>query len=123
MTFIDATFSNPSPGLFLSANNPARYVAAFNQQTDEAKQLARFGYAALEGAKKFRSKFPDLLRQAPQPQSADKTSLRQQCPNRGTPQCPPASLRYRTADGSCNNLKELWWGSAMSTMQRLVFFL
>lgn len=47
-----------------------------------------------------------------------RTSLDQQCPRRDPPQCPRASLRYRTSDGSCNNLQNLWWGSAMSAMQR-----
>lgn len=47
-----------------------------------------------------------------------KTLLEQQCPQRDPPICPPASLRYRTSDGSCNNLQNLWWGSAMSAMQR-----
>ncbi|XP_014215502.1 peroxidase-like [Copidosoma floridanum] len=107
-------------GLYLRPDNPARFVAAFNDQSEEARQLARFGYAALEASTKFRSKFPDLLRQASFDRAANRSPLRQQCPKKGIPQCPPASLRYRTTDGSCNNLKELWWGSAMSPMQRFL---
>ncbi|XP_008203085.1 myeloperoxidase [Nasonia vitripennis] len=109
-----------SMGIFLSPDNPARYVAAFNEQTEEAKHLAKYGYAALEAARKLSSKYPDISRQATRTQSTRKTLLRQNCPKKGIPECPPASLRYRTADGSCNNRQELWWGSSMSTMQRFL---
>ncbi|XP_011503270.1 PREDICTED: uncharacterized protein LOC105366506 [Ceratosolen solmsi marchali] len=109
-----------SMGLFLSPTNPARYVAAFNDQSAEAKHLAKYGFAALEAAKKIRSKFPDISRQSSISQTNGQSILGQQCPKKGIPQCPPASLKYRTSDGSCNNLKELWWGSAMSTMQRFL---
>lgn len=60
-----------------------------------------------------------MSREFPLSRNGPITRLQQQCPRRGTPRCPPASLRYRTSDGSCNNLKNPWWGSAMSTMQRL----
>ncbi|XP_015595581.1 uncharacterized protein LOC107267903 isoform X1 [Cephus cinctus] len=109
-----------SMGLFLNPDNPARYVAAFNDQTPEAKELAKYGYAALVGVKKFISKNPNISRGIDMLRANRRFSLQRQCPQRGTPECPPASLRYRTADGSCNNLQNLWWGSAMSTMQRLL---
>lgn len=63
-------------------------------------------------------RFPEISRNIPFAQSTGNSSLRQQCPKRGIPHCTPASLRYRTADGSCNNVQNPWWGSAMSTMQR-----
>ncbi|XP_033215658.1 uncharacterized protein LOC117172036 [Belonocnema kinseyi] len=109
-----------SLGLFLSTNNPARYVANFNDQSDEARHLAKFGYAALEGTKLFISKYPEISRENSIVQFTTRSALHRQCPRRGIPQCPPASLRYRTADGSCNNPQKLWWGSAMSTMQRFL---
>ncbi|XP_035729312.1 uncharacterized protein LOC118444789 isoform X2 [Vespa mandarinia] len=109
-----------SMGLYLGADNPAKYVAAFNDQTEEARMLAKFGYAVLEGATMFVKKFPDMSREFPLSRNGPTTRLQRQCPRRGTPRCPPASLRYRTSDGSCNNLKNLWWGSAMSTMQRFL---
>lgn len=43
-------------GLYLESNNPARYVAAFNDQSKEAKDLAKFGYAALQGTTMFLKK-------------------------------------------------------------------
>lgn len=43
-------------GLFLEPNHPAKFVAAFNSQTEEAKYLAKYGYATIEGSKKFLSK-------------------------------------------------------------------
>ncbi|XP_046823371.1 uncharacterized protein LOC124426120 [Vespa crabro] len=109
-----------SMGLYLRADNPAKYVAAFNDQTEEARMLAKFGYAVLEGATMFVKKFPDMSREFPLSRNGPTTRLQRQCPRRGTPRCPPASLRYRTSDGSCNNLKNPWWGSAMSTMQRFL---
>ncbi|KAI4487501.1 hypothetical protein M0804_005650 [Polistes exclamans] len=109
-----------SMGLYLKADNPAKYVATFNDQTEEARMLAKFGYAVLEGATMFVKKFPDLSRELPLARKGQTTRFQRQCPRRGTPQCPAASLRYRTSDGSCNNLKNPWWGSAMSTMQRFL---
>nr|XP_050854464.1 uncharacterized protein LOC127065731 isoform X1 [Vespula vulgaris] len=109
-----------SMGLYLGADNPAKYVAAFNDQTEEARMLAKFSYAVLEGATMFVKKFPDMSREFPLSRNGQATRLQRQCPRRGTPRCPPASLRYRTSDGSCNNLKNPWWGSAMSTMQRFL---
>ncbi|EFN87248.1 Peroxidasin-like protein [Harpegnathos saltator] len=109
-----------SMGLYLKRDEPARYVAAFNDQSEEARNLARFGYATLQGTAMYMKKFPGAPLELPLSRSTRRTSLEQQCPRRGTPQCPPASLRYRTSDGSCNNLRDLWWGSAMSTMQRFL---
>ncbi|XP_032664992.1 uncharacterized protein LOC116841308 isoform X2 [Odontomachus brunneus] len=109
-----------SMGLYLKRDEPARYVAAFNDQSEEARNLARFGYATLQGTAMYLKKFPGAPLELPLSRSTRRTSLEQQCPRRGTPQCPPASLRYRTSDGSCNNLQDLWWGSAMSTMQRFL---
>ena len=63
-------------------------------------------------------RYPNLMRHSQIVGKNKDSALRLQCPKKGIPQCTPASLRYRTSDGSCNNLKELWWGSAMSIMQR-----
>ncbi|XP_039301843.1 uncharacterized protein LOC105195032 isoform X2 [Solenopsis invicta] len=111
-----------SMGLYLENDNPARYLAAFNDQSEEARDLAIFGYAVLQGTTMFLKKFPNASFELPLFRSklTRRTSLDQQCPRRDPPQCPRASLRYRTSDGSCNNLQNLWWGSAMSAMQRLL---
>ncbi|XP_071637143.1 uncharacterized protein [Temnothorax longispinosus] len=111
-----------SMGLYLESDNPARYVAAFNDQSEEARDLARFGYAALQGTTMFLKKFPNTSLELPLSRSrpTQRTSLEQQCPRRDPPRCPRASLRYRTSDGSCNNLQNLWWGSAMSAMRRFL---
>jgi hypothetical protein len=39
--------------MWLERDNPARYVAAFNSQSDEAKRLAKFGYASLQATSKL----------------------------------------------------------------------
>ncbi|XP_031765233.2 chorion peroxidase-like [Galleria mellonella] len=41
------------------------------------------------------------------------------CPLRA-PKCPPASKRYRTHDGTCNNLNRPRWGSTMTPVQRFL---
>ncbi|KAJ2939225.1 hypothetical protein O0L34_g8537 [Tuta absoluta] len=48
------------------------------------------------------------------------SSLQQQCPLKGAPKCPPASKRYRTHDGTCNNLNRPRWGSTMTPVQRFL---
>lgn len=48
------------------------------------------------------------------------TLLDQQCPLRGIPRCALPSKRYRTADGTCNNIEEPWKGSSMTPMQRFL---
>lgn len=48
------------------------------------------------------------------------TALHNECPLRGEPRCRPASKRYRTADGTCNNPKKPWWGSANTPQQRFL---
>ncbi|XP_076624546.1 uncharacterized protein LOC143343486 [Colletes latitarsis] len=109
-----------SMGIYLDSDNPARYVAAFNDQTEEARTLAQYGFAVLQGATMFKKKFPAAAADLLLSRRSKNNPLQRQCPNRGVPDCPPASLRYRTSDGSCNNLQNLWWGSAMSAMQRFL---
>ncbi|XP_041978631.1 chorion peroxidase-like [Aricia agestis] len=48
------------------------------------------------------------------------TALLDECPQRGPPKCPPASKRYRTHDGTCNNLNRPRWGSTMTPVQRFI---
>ncbi|XP_054007680.1 uncharacterized protein LOC128891843 [Hylaeus anthracinus] len=109
-----------SMGLYLDSDNPAKYVAAFNDQTEEARTLAQYGFAVLQGATMFKKKFPDVTTDLLLSRRSQSNPLERHCPNRGVPNCPTASLRYRTSDGSCNNLQNLWWGSAMSPMQRFL---
>ncbi|CAL7934955.1 unnamed protein product [Xylocopa violacea] len=109
-----------SMGLYLTSDNPARHVAVFNDQTDEARTLAKYGFAVLQSSTMFRRKFPNASMDLLPSRRTQRNPLQRGCPNRGTPDCPLASLRYRTSDGSCNNLQHLWWGSAMSTMQRFL---
>lgn len=47
---------NEHVGLYLEGDNPARYVAAFNDQSEEARDIAKFGYAALQGTMMFLKK-------------------------------------------------------------------
>ncbi|XP_076752615.1 uncharacterized protein LOC143424444 [Xylocopa sonorina] len=109
-----------SKGLYLTSDNPARHVAVFNDQTDEARTLAKYGFAVLQSSAMFKRKFPNASMDLLPSRRSQRNPLQRGCPNRGIPDCPLASLRYRTSDGSCNNLQHLWWGSAMSTMQRFL---
>ncbi|OAD55747.1 Chorion peroxidase [Eufriesea mexicana] len=109
-----------SMGLYLDSDNPARHVAIFNDQTEEARTLAKYGFAVLQSTAMFRRKFPNIPTDSLLSRRSQSNPLQRSCPNRGVPNCPAASLRYRTSDGSCNNLQNLWWGSAMSPMQRFL---
>lgn len=107
--------------------HPARYVAAFNSQSNEAKHLAKLAYAALKGSKKLVEKFGNsskaFVRTVSQNSGNRKggAGLRERCQRKDSPSCLPISRKYRTIDGSCNNLEHPWWGSAMSTMQRYIY--
>ncbi|CAB3223593.1 unnamed protein product [Arctia plantaginis] len=46
--------------------------------------------------------------------------LMQNCPQKGASKCTPASKRYRTHDGTCNNIKRSRWGSTMTPVQRFL---
>lgn len=60
-----------------------------------------------------------LARQAHTPKiSLRRTALEGLCPPRDTPMCMPASERYRTHDGTCNNKRRLRWGSAQMPFNR-----
>ncbi|CAH1645754.1 unnamed protein product [Spodoptera littoralis] len=66
----------------------------------------------LEGREE-ETQFPtaSMMRQSP---------LMQHCPLRGAPKCPPASKRYRTHDGTCNNINRPRWGATMTPVQRFL---
>uniref|UniRef100_A0A182J2E0 Uncharacterized protein n=1 Tax=Anopheles atroparvus TaxID=41427 RepID=A0A182J2E0_ANOAO len=49
-----------------------------------------------------------------------KTPLEKLCPSRETPRCVPASLRYRTHDGTCNNERRPRWGSSQMPFHRFL---
>ncbi|CAG9093200.1 unnamed protein product [Plutella xylostella] len=58
--------------------------------------------------------------QFPSVSALRQSALMQHCPIRGAPKCPPASKRYRTHDGTCNNLNRPRWGSTMTPVQRFL---
>ncbi|XP_044731431.1 uncharacterized protein LOC123294462 [Chrysoperla carnea] len=114
-------------GLWLEKDNPAHFVASFNAQQEKAKQLAKFGYASLEATTKLALQFKEPESRASSASAFEEltaslrqTSFHDQCPLRGPVQCPPASRKYRTADGTCNNLQEPRRGSALLPMQRFI---
>uniref|UniRef100_A0A182PQQ4 Uncharacterized protein n=1 Tax=Anopheles epiroticus TaxID=199890 RepID=A0A182PQQ4_9DIPT len=61
-----------------------------------------------------------LGRQAPPRISLKRTPLEKLCPSREAPRCVPASLRYRTHDGTCNNARRPRWGSAQMPFHRFL---
>ncbi|XP_069685193.1 uncharacterized protein [Periplaneta americana] len=113
--------------MWLERDNPARYVAAFNSQSDMAKRLAKFGYASLQAT----SKLVQQLYAGAESRAAVEglklptisllhTALHDQCPLRDqAPSCPETS-RYRTADGRCNNPAHPWWGASMMPLHRFL---
>lgn len=53
----------------------------------------------------------------------DKTSLGNTCLSKyyNKTACDVRNLEYRSADGSCNNLKHSFWGEANTAYKRLIF--
>lgn len=62
----------------------------------------------------------DASRQVPPKISLRRTPLEALCTKRQNPICPPASKRYRTHDGTCNNARKLRWGSAQLPFHRFI---
>lgn len=62
--------------------------------------------------------FVQYGRQAPKKISLKRTQLESLCPARDLPHCPAASRRYRTHDGTCNNVRKSRWGSAQMPFHR-----
>ncbi|XP_065359747.1 uncharacterized protein LOC135953697 [Calliphora vicina] len=81
-------------------------------------------YATLTAAKVFRKNYDlnsDLARQAhTQKVSLRRTALESLCPPRDPPTCMPASERYRTHDGTCNNKRRSRWGAAQMPFNRFL---
>lgn len=61
-----------------------------------------------------------LGRQAQTKLSLRRTALESLCPQRDPPRCLPASRRYRTHDGTCNNEQKTRLGSAQMPFHRFL---
>lgn len=61
-----------------------------------------------------------LGRQTQTKLSLRRTALESLCPPRDAPRCLPASRRYRTHDGTCNNDRKLRQGSAQMPFHRFL---
>lgn len=59
-------------------------------------------------------------RSTDQPPRIRAKALEDQCPTLSRRRCSTSSKKYRTADGSCNNLKHPWRGSSMMPLQRFL---
>ncbi|XP_047517441.1 uncharacterized protein LOC125057685 [Pieris napi] len=115
-----------SMGYWLDDKSPARYVAAFNAPSEDLEKYSRYGYASVLAAAKLKELSGDTLESRtdeikfPTASALRQSPLLEQCPLRGPPKCPPASKRYRTHDGTCNNLNRPRWGSTMTPVQRFL---
>ncbi|XP_030762974.1 peroxidasin homolog isoform X2 [Sitophilus oryzae] len=110
-------------GLYLKEDHPAVRVAHFGApRNKKAVLLARYGYAALEAAMKIAESYHGNVGReiAGLPEDLQARIDLDECPLRGLPTCPPASKRFRTADGTCNNPDHPWRGSALFPMQRFL---
>ncbi|KAK4874945.1 hypothetical protein RN001_014305 [Aquatica leii] len=108
-------------GLFLHEKHPAYILASFRSPRDRTLHLARYGYAALEARSKLEElRLKNFGRQAPSFESVRSRKLSNECPLQGFPRCPKGFERYRTADGTCNNLQHPWRGASMLPLQRFL---
>ncbi|XP_037082057.1 peroxidase-like [Pollicipes pollicipes] len=112
-------------GLSLSPDEPGSYLAAFNRQRPKAKDLAKYGYASLHTSRLISKRY-NLARQHMvqlQEVSVRGTGLYDGCPTKSEPEpgvCPPLSVYFRTADGSCNNANSRYLGAAMTPFSRFL---
>ncbi|KAJ6637377.1 Chorion peroxidase [Pseudolycoriella hygida] len=112
-------------GFFLDINHPATKLFEFSAPDDNiTHQNAKAAYANIVAAKKlqnsYKLNFSGYGRQAPVKISMRKTPLESFCPPRTQPRCTPASRRYRTHDGTCNNSRKPRWGSAQMPFHRFL---
>uniref|UniRef100_A0A903WPU3 Oxidase/peroxidase n=2 Tax=Anopheles darlingi TaxID=43151 RepID=A0A903WPU3_ANODA len=110
-------------GAVLDANDPGALLAQFSA-SNQTEADAKAAYASLVAAKMFKAstnvEYVAIGRQAPPKISLKKTPLERLCPSREPPRCVPASLRYRTHDGTCNNARRPRWGSAQMPFHRFL---
>ncbi|XP_058118566.1 uncharacterized protein LOC131284054 [Anopheles ziemanni] len=110
-------------GAVLAADDPGALLAQFSA-SNQTEMDAKAAYAALVAAKKFKEstnvEYVAIGRQAPPKISLKRTPLEKLCPSRETPRCVPASLRYRTHDGTCNNGQRPRWGSSQMPFHRFL---
>ncbi|XP_016981947.2 uncharacterized protein LOC108046634 [Drosophila rhopaloa] len=111
-------------GQTLQDNHPAAMLSRFNAPTSDSDRREMAAYATLAAAKAFRKNFQhidELARQShSQRISLRRTALEGLCPPRDPPPCMPASERYRTHDGTCNNKRRPRWGAAQMPFNRFL---
>ncbi|KAI8045290.1 uncharacterized protein LOC128252823 [Drosophila gunungcola] len=112
-------------GQTLQDNHPAAMLSRFNApSTDSSERREMAAYATIAAAKAFRKNFQhidELARQShSQRISLRRTALEGLCPPRDPPPCMPASERYRTHDGTCNNKRRPRWGAAQMPFNRFL---
>ncbi|XP_058467480.1 uncharacterized protein LOC131440325 isoform X2 [Malaya genurostris] len=111
-------------GIVLDPSEPGALLSKFSSSDDSPEDLTKAGYAAMVAAKKLKEstnvEYVALGRQAPSKISLKRTPLEGMCPSREPPPCVPASRRYRTHDGTCNNRKKPRWGAAQMPFHRFL---
>ncbi|EDW66549.2 uncharacterized protein Dvir_GJ23657 [Drosophila virilis] len=111
-------------GQMLQDNHPAALLSRFNAPNAESEQREMAAYATIEATKAFRQNFQhidELARQSHAHKiSLRRTALEGLCPVRDPPPCMPASERYRTHDGTCNNKRRPRWGAAQMPFNRFL---
>ncbi|ALC47914.1 CG42331 [Drosophila busckii] len=109
-------------GQTLQNDHPGALLSHFNAPGIESKQREMAAYATIEATKAFRqSHIDDFARQSHvQKISLRRTALETLCPVRDPPTCMPASKRYRTHDGTCNNKRRPRWGASQMPFNRFL---
>ncbi|XP_023036150.2 uncharacterized protein LOC6651473 [Drosophila willistoni] len=111
-------------GQTLEDNHPAAMLSRFNAPTMDTERREMAAYATIAAAKAFRKNFQhidELARQSHAHKiSLRRTALEALCPPRDPPSCMPASERYRTHDGTCNNKRRPRWGAAQMPFNRFL---
>ncbi|XP_071051803.1 peroxidasin homolog [Onthophagus taurus] len=108
-------------GFYLDPTEPAAKLATFKAPNIKATLQSKYGFATVQATLRLAQRNPlQLSRQNEDLQDLTNVILDEQCPFKAVPRCGLASKRYRTADGSCNNLKFPRLGTALSPLQRFL---
>ncbi|KAL5282982.1 hypothetical protein ACFFRR_005769 [Megaselia abdita] len=109
----------------LDKNHPAALLSKFSSPSYDNTNITKSAYAVLFATKAFRKRFKINNELGRQSDINDKITFRQTaleglCPPREQPICLPASERFRTHDGTCNNKRRPRWGSSQMPFNRFL---
>jgi hypothetical protein len=111
--------------IVIEKGHPASYLAAINRQAPKSKELARVAYATLRATTVLKERLAQFRDEIQENDLLVKRTVfqRSSCPTKrqfDAEECPVADRKYRTLDGTCNNLKNSYVGSSFQPFARFL---